>query len=48
MPKKATITPERMVELEIWLLENCAIGLNNEELLNLLTSKILVKAKQNT
>ncbi len=37
--KRTTITPERAIELEIWLLENCSIGLNREELLNLLTLK---------
>lgn len=39
MPKKGTITIERTIELEIWILENSSIGMNNDELLNLLTSE---------
>lgn len=39
MSKKDSIVTERMIELEIWLLENGPIGLNNDELLKLLISK---------
>lgn len=39
MLKKSTLTIERTIELEIWILENSSIGMNHEELLNLLTSK---------
>ena len=33
------ISTERAIELEIWLLDNCSIGMNKEELLNLLMVK---------
>jgi len=35
---KNAISTERTIELEIWLLDNCSIGMNKEELLSLLTS----------
>lgn len=38
MSKKG-ISTERAIELEVWLLNNCSIGMNKEELLNLLASK---------
>jgi len=38
MSKKG-ISIERALELEIWLLDNCSIGMNKEELLSLLASK---------
>lgn len=39
MLKKGTITTEKAIELEIWLIENCFIGMNNDELLSLLRTK---------
>lgn len=33
------ISTERAIELEVWLLDNCFIGMNKEELLNLVTAK---------
>ena len=38
MAKKG-ISTERAIELEIWLLDNCSVGMNKEELLSLLVSK---------
>lgn len=39
MAKKGAISLERAIELEIWLIENCSVGMNNHELLCLLETE---------
>ena len=39
MLAKNKVASEKMIELEEWLLENCSFGMDNEEFLNLLTTK---------